>query len=48
MIKLNTKEMKQINGGAIRFGVVLAIGALASFIVGLIDGYIRPLKCNEN
>lgn len=46
MKKLKKNEMKDINGGAVRFSLVLALGALASFIVGLIDGYVRPLKCN--
>lgn len=46
MIKLKKDEMKTINGGGVNFGIVIAIGSLVSFIVGIIDGYIRPIKCN--
>lgn len=45
MKKMKEEEMKSINGGAIKLGIILAIGALASFIAGIIDGYVRPLTC---
>lgn len=45
MKKINQNEMKKINGGGIKVGVVMALGALASFIIGIIDGYIRPIAC---
>ena len=45
---LNNRELMNIRGGAsykkIGFGII--ISALGSFIVGIIDGYLRPLKCN--
>ena len=46
MIKLNEKEMKKISGGGINIGLWLGIGAGVSFLIGFIDGIIRPLKCN--
>ena len=46
MKKLNDKEMKEINGGGINIGLWIGIGAGISFLIGLVDGLIRPLKCN--
>lgn len=43
MTELNEKELKQISGGGI--GLWLAIAAGVVFIIGVIDGYVRPLKC---
>ena len=41
MLELTNKEMYQINGGAIKWGVVAGIGALISFIAGIFDGQIK-------
>lgn len=43
-MELNKQELLNINGGGIGFG--LAIGAFFVFIVGVIDGIVRPLKCH--
>ena len=43
MEKISNNELKQINGGG--FGLGILIGGLATFIIGVIDGYVRPLKC---
>ena len=41
---LSKEELKQINGGfSIGFG--LFIGGAVTFIIGVIDGYVRPLAC---
>lgn len=45
MTDLTTRELKQTEGG-VSAGLVIAIIAGIIFIVGVIDGYIRPLKCN--
>lgn len=42
---LSKNELKEIKGGGITFTGGLAIGAFFTFIIGLIDGYIRPLAC---
>ena len=43
MEKISNNELKQINGGGLGLGLLL--GGLATFIIGIIDGYVRPLKC---
>ena len=45
MRELIDNELMTVNGG---FNVWLgiAIGAGVTFLLGVIDGYVRPLKCN--
>lgn len=45
---LSNQELISINGGASykNIGIGIILSALGSFIVGIIDGYLRPLKCN--
>lgn len=44
MEKLNDKELKKISGGGLGLGILIGAGII--FLIGVIDGYIRPLKCN--
>ena len=44
MERLEKNELKKISGGGL--GTGLLIGAGVIFLIGVIDGYIRPLKCN--
>ena len=44
MDKLNEKELMKVSGGG--FGVGLLIAAGVVFLIGVIDGYVRPLSCN--
>lgn len=46
MKNLTDNDMKKIEGGGLNIGLWLGIGAGVSFLIGLIDGIIRPLKCN--
>ena len=46
MKKLSEKDLKNINGGISIWGIIGAIAA-AIFGIGVIDGYVRPLKCNR-
>ena len=46
MIKLNKNELMNVNGGGFRIGAGFLIGAGIVFLIGVIDGYVRPLKCN--
>ncbi len=45
MKDLNDNELMTVNGG-FSFGLGLAIGAGITFLIGVIDGFVRPLKCN--
>ena len=45
MKELNDKELMTITGG-FSFGLGIAIGAGITFLIGVIDGFVRPLKCN--
>lgn len=43
---LKEEELKRVEGGAIKIGLIVGIAAGISFLAGIIDGYLRPLKCN--
>lgn len=44
-MEMSKEELQQTIGGASRIGIGILIGAGITFLVGLIDGYIRPLAC---
>ena len=46
MLEIDNKDLKNINGGGLSIwgGVGLVDGII--FLIGLIDGFVRPLKCN--
>lgn len=46
MKEIKDEKLKTIQGGAIGFGIGVLIAAGVVFIIGVIDGYFRPLKCN--
>ena len=46
-MELSKEELKEINGGGILKYKFLIFGGIISFIAGIIDGYTRPLKCNQ-
>lgn len=46
MKKLEKNELIKVNGGGMSLGLGLLIGAGVVFIIGLIDGFVRPLSCN--
>lgn len=46
MNNLNKEEMLKINGGGFNLGFWALIGSGIAFIVGIIDGFTRPYKCN--
>ena len=43
---LSDKELSQVTGGKGWEGYGLLV-AVISFIAGILDGYFRPIKCNE-
>ena len=47
MKKLQETELKNINGGAIDFGLATLISGIIVFISGIFDGYVRPFTCRS-
>jgi lactobin A/cerein 7B family class IIb bacteriocin len=47
MESLSQRELENINGGGIGIGIILGLGTLITFILGVIDGYVRPLPCRK-
>ncbi len=45
MKALENNELKKIEGGG--FGWAIALGGALTFLIGVVDGYIRPLACNK-
>jgi lactobin A/cerein 7B family class IIb bacteriocin len=46
-MELSKYELANIYGGGFKYGIAIGIGAVITFIIGVIDGYLRPLKCNR-
>lgn len=46
---LENNELVTVIGGATskKIGIGIILAALGSFIVGIIDGFLRPLACNK-
>lgn len=47
MKELRKDELIETEGGAFSVGAIFAIGGIITFLIGVIDGYVRPLKCNK-
>ena len=43
---LSDEELYSIKGGASKSLMLGVFGVLVTFIIGVYDGYMRPLKCN--
>lgn len=47
MKEIGKEELKNIDGGGLSLlGAIGLIGA-GIFLIGVIDGYVRPKKCDE-
>ena len=44
---LKKEELTTVKGGGLTLKLVMGIITAGTFIVGLIDGFIRPLKCRN-
>lgn len=46
-MNLTNKELSDINGGALKIAASkwLIGGGIVTFIVGVLNGYLRPLSC---
>lgn len=45
-MQLTNKQLYNISGGSI-LSKSLVFGGIITFIIGVIDGFLRPLKCNR-
>lgn len=43
---LTNDDLYSIKAGATNYGLITFLISGITFIIGIIDGYIRPLKCN--
>ncbi len=43
---LKEQELTEIAGGGISYALVGILTAVGVFIAGVVDGILRPLKCN--
>ena len=43
---MNEYELSQIVGGA-KYGKIGVLGGIIVFLLGVLDGYINPSKCNN-
>lgn len=43
---LNSEELMKVSGGSLSVGGWFALGGGVIFAIGIIDGILRPLKCN--
>ena len=43
---MNEEELKSIEGGVAKSVVIGISATIVTFLIGLIDGYMRPLACN--
>lgn len=46
-MEINDEQLSCITAGGIKYGVLAAIGGVITFIIGVIEGYLRPLSCNK-
>ena len=47
MKKIHDKELEQVEGGGFSWGIAAGVIAAITFIVGVVDGYVNPIKCNN-
>lgn len=46
MKEIRNKDLKNIQGGGISVWGGIGIASGIIFLIGVIDGFVRPLKCN--
>ena len=44
---INHKELKEVRGGAFGSKLLISIITGGAFLIGLVDGFLRPLKCRN-
>ncbi len=46
-IELNQDELTSVNGGAWKYGIIGAVVLAGVFVVGIVDGFLRPYPCRK-
>jgi len=44
-MELSKEELNNISGGIALKSKIFIIGGLVSFIIGILDGFVRPTSC---
>ncbi len=44
---LANEELMKVNGGGIGLQIAAGIAAVGIFLIGVLDGFLRPLACNK-
>lgn len=45
-MEISDKELLKVEGGGVNIGVIFGIAAGVTFLISVIDGIVRPLKCH--
>ena len=45
-MEISDKELLKVEGGGISVGAIFGIAAGVTFLISVIDGIVRPLRCN--
>ncbi len=46
-MRLNKTELTNISGGAISVTTGILIVSIVAFLIGVVDGFLRPKGCND-
>ncbi len=46
MYELTKEELQKVKGGELGTGTIFLISGAIVFIIGVIDGYLRPERCH--
>lgn len=44
---MNNEELFNVKAGISKGFILGGIGVIISFLIGVVDGYLRPLSCNK-
>ena len=44
---MTDEELMNVRGGFSKGVAIGVIGVLVTFLIGMVDGYLRPLSCNR-
>ena len=46
MVELQKEELVDMLGGSSKLTIGVIIGIVGTLLAGILDGFLRPLKCN--